>query len=69
MCIRDRRYNETLEEIEALKAQGKVLVIQPQKPVVIGRLEKDRSELHALYRAGVEDGAAQAEALREFMQR
>ena len=45
------------------------MVIQPQKPVVIGRLEKDRSELHALYRAGVEDGAAQAEALREFMQR
>lgn len=25
--------------------------------------------VHALYRAGVEDGAAQAEALREFMQR
>ena len=69
MATRHLRYNETLEEIEALKAQGKVLVIQPQKPVVIGRLEKDRSELHALYRAGVEDGAAQAEALREFMQR
>lgn len=44
-------------------------MIQPQKPVTIGRLEKNRSELHALYRVGVEDGAAQAEALREFMGR
>ena len=69
MATRHLRYNETLEEIEALKQQGKVFVIQPQKPVTIGRLEKNRSELHALYRVGVEDGAAQAEALREFMGR
>ena len=38
MATRHLRYNETLEEIEALTQQGKVFVIQPQKPVTIGRL-------------------------------
>ena len=69
METRHLRYNKTLDEIEDLRKQGKVFVIQPQQPVTIGRLEKDRSELHALYCEGLEDGRRQAEALHHFMER
>lgn len=64
---RHLRYNAELEKIDQLQREGKVFVIQPEKPVTIGRLEKNRSELHALYRQGVEDGQKQANALRAFM--
>ena len=60
-------YNRTLQIIDELKKQGKAYVIQPQQPVTIGRVEKDRSELHALYALGLEDGRRQAAAVKEFL--
>ena len=68
-CLENRHtvYNQSLQLIEDLQQQGKAFVIRPKDPVKIGRVEKDRSELHALYSLGLEDGRNQIEALKEFI--
>ena len=54
---RHLRYNETLELIREREAAGRAFVIAPTAPVKIGRLEKNRDRLWALYRAGYRDAA------------
>lgn len=67
LADRHVRYNQTLQWIEHLRQQGSVYVIQPEQPVSIGRLEKDRSELHALYQQGLQDGRRHQASLRQFL--
>ena len=45
-------YNRQLDLVDELEEQGKILVIRPEKPVVVGRMEKDISKLEALYEEG-----------------
>lgn len=45
-------YNRQLDLIDELEEQGKILVIRPEKPVVVGRMEKDVNKLEALYEEG-----------------
>lgn len=45
-------YNRTLKLLYKLEKQGGVFIIQPNQPVKIGRLEKDREKLYRLYRVG-----------------
>ena len=45
-------YNRQLDMVDELEEQGKILVIRPEKPVVVGRMEKDISKLEALYEEG-----------------
>lgn len=54
-------YNEQLERVERLEEEGKVLVIRPQKPVVVDRIEKDVQKLTTFY----EEGYACAKSLFE----
>ena len=42
-------YNEILDFIKELEDNGDVFVIRPKKPVNIGRTEKNREKLEALY--------------------
>lgn len=56
---RCRCYNEQLELVERLEDEGKIITIRPQKPVVVGRIEKDIKKLTDLY----EEGYACAEAV------
>ncbi len=65
---RHLRYNAALKTLRSLQKEGRVLIIQPQEPVTIGRLEKDRDQLNALYQTGKADGLAQLEALKAFLQ-
>ncbi|MDL2233372.1 patatin family protein [Ruminococcaceae bacterium OttesenSCG-928-L11] len=58
MCSRHIQYNNDLDLVEAEEASGNALVIRPQKPVEIGRLEKDPAKLKALHREGYEDAKA-----------
>ena len=64
---RHLRYNETLELIREREAAGRAFVIAPTAPVKIGRLEKNRDRLWALYRAGYRDAARLMPALRRFL--
>nr|WP_255489812.1 patatin family protein [Dysgonomonas sp. 25] len=49
---RNSLYNAQLELVEKLEAAGEVLVIRPEKPVVVDRIEKDVSKLQELYEEG-----------------
>lgn len=45
-------YNQTMDLIEKLEDEGKLNVIRPENPVVVGRMEKDTAKLAALYDEG-----------------
>ena len=60
-------YNEELELIKKLEADGKVLVIRPDGPVDVGRTEKDQRKLDALYERGYAQAKKQVEEIRAFM--
>jgi serine protease len=49
-------YNRQLDLIDELEEQGKILVIRPEKPVVVGRMEKDVNKLEDLYEEGFRSG-------------
>ena len=49
---RNEVYNRTMDLIEDLERQGKIIVIRPVKPVQVGRMEKDTEKLRELYQEG-----------------
>ena len=49
---RNSVYNQTMDLIEKLEAQGKATVIRPINPVQVGRMEKDTGKLRELYQEG-----------------
>ena len=49
---RNAVYNKTMDLIEKLEEEGRILVIRPVKPVKVGRMEKDTDKLRALYKEG-----------------
>ncbi len=61
------RYNRTLEFLKKGQEAGKIFVIQPQNPVEIARVEKNREKLEELYRIGYEDAKNAHEKLMEFL--
>lgn len=46
-------YNDQLELVDRLEAEGKVICIRPQRPMEVGRMEKDTAKLEALYEEGL----------------
>ena len=67
--MKDRhiRYNETLDYLIREEKAGRVFVICPEKPVEIGRIEKDREKLEALYQEGYHTAEKEFEKLKEFL--
>lgn len=45
-------YNEQLETVERMEDEGRISVIRPQRPMDVGRMEKDVRKLEALYEEG-----------------
>lgn len=45
-------YNEQLELVERLEEAGEIMVIRPQRPIVVDRIERDIRKLTALYEEG-----------------
>ncbi len=45
-------YNDQLALIERLEDEGRIVCIRPEKPVEVGRVEKDPAKLEALYQEG-----------------
>ena len=48
-------YNRQLDLIDQLEEEGRILVIRPQLPMEVGRLESDPGKLTALYHEGYEE--------------
>jgi predicted patatin/cPLA2 family phospholipase len=61
------RYNETMEMIEGLEAEGKVLVIQPSAPFKVNGMERDTKKLTELYNQGYQDVGMMMEDIRGFI--
>ena len=55
---RNAVYNQTMDLIENLEAEGRILVIRPERPIEVGRMEKDTDKLTALYQEGYEIAAS-----------
>ena len=51
---RNMRYNSDMELIERLETEGRIIVIRPERPIVVGRMERDSNKLLALYNEGYE---------------
>ena len=49
---RNAVYNKTMDLIERLEEEGRILAIRPQNPIEVSRMEKDTAKLTALYQEG-----------------
>lgn len=61
------RYNETIDFLEREEAAGRVFLIRPEHQVEVGRLEKDKTKLEALYQIGLDDGRKHMENMLEYL--
>lgn len=62
---RGRIYNQQLELVEQLEAEGKIMVIRPEKPLQVGRIERNADRLQELYDEGYAIGKRFCEKLSE----
>lgn len=63
---RCRTYNETLRYVEQEEKNGTVLVIQPQEPLTVGRMERNPQKLEKLYLQGYADARKSFERINQF---
>lgn len=61
------RYNMMQEEMSELEREGKLLIIRPQKKVIVQRLEKSIAKLENLYNEGYEEGLKNVEKINDFI--
>lgn len=67
MKNRHTSYNETLDFIAGQVKEGNAFLIQPKQKSQVGRIEKDKEKLKALYEEGYRDGADSYEELLKFL--
>ncbi len=60
-------YNTTLAYIDKKEESGEVLVIRPEAPLEIGRIEHNPDKLQAVYDLGREAGMKHLEAVKVFL--
>lgn len=49
-------YNAQLEMVERMEDEGRIICIRPQRPIEVGRMEKDVEKLERLYEEGFAEG-------------
>ena len=49
-------YNRQLEMIDEMEERGEIVCIRPERPVEVGRMERDLDKLERLYEEGVRLG-------------
>ena len=67
MARRHIMYNEQLDYLHQQEQQGNALVIYPQAPLPIGRVQQDRKRMERVYQMGREAAIEALPRLREFM--
>lgn len=50
--LRNLIYNKHITHVEELEERGEILVIRPERPIEVDRMERDTSKLLALYEEG-----------------
>ena len=61
-------YNRTLDMVEKKEKAGEIIVLRPKENGGIGRIEKDKEKLMALYRQGYEDAKARYEEILAYLE-
>lgn len=69
MKNRHEAYNETMEFLEEEEKKGNIFVIRPQYDSHLGRLEKDKRKLRALYKQGYKDAEQSYEAMKQYLRK
>lgn len=69
MKARDKQYNSTLDYLEEQEKKGRAFIIRPRKKSQVGRIEKDKSKLDALYEEGYRDAQECYVELLEYLSR
>lgn len=69
MKTRYTRYNKTLEYIYDLEKRGEIFVIQPQVPLTLGRIEKNREKLEEVYKIGYNEARKRYNSLLEYLKK
>lgn len=64
---RNRRYNETIEYLEKLEREQKVLLIQPSK-VLVSRADNNTARLQAFYRQGYDVAGQKLKEIMDFIE-
>lgn len=64
MRDRGRVYNSQLELVERLESEGKIIVIRPEKPLEVDRIERNVDRLQNLYDEGLTIGRKFCEKLK-----
>lgn len=54
---RNAIYNRTMDLIEKLEEEEKIIVIRPAKPIKVSRMERNTAKLSDLYQEGYEVAA------------
>lgn len=62
-------YNDTVDYIEQQEALGNLFVIQPKEKLNIGRIEKDKSKLEAIYKLGYDCTQDVLDQLKSYMEK
>ena len=68
MAERHIHYNDTLKYIERQQENGQAFVIRPREKSNVGRIEKDKEKLLALYKDGYRDAADCYEELLAYLE-
>lgn len=66
---RYKHYNETLDYVDQLEKEGKVIVIRPSEPLVVGRTEKNPEKLKALFENGYEDAEKMYDKILKYIEK
>ncbi len=61
-------YNRILDMVEKKEKAGEIIVLRPKENGGIGRIEKDKEKLMALYRQGYEDAKARYEEILAYLE-
>lgn len=69
MYNRPKAYNDLREEIKKLEEQGRVLVLRPNDPIDVARLEKDKEKLKRLYEIGRKEASDKLKEIIEYIEK
>ena len=58
IASRNMMYNQQIALVEELEDKGELIVLRPQKPIEVSRMERDTAKLLALYDEGYQTAAA-----------
>ncbi|MCI5649036.1 MAG: patatin family protein [Fusicatenibacter sp.] len=68
MEVRHEQYNETLDYIAKEENEGKLLVLRPEQPLPVSRVEKNPEKLKAAYEIGRETAIRRMNEILQFLE-